>query len=110
MSGWPGAIDNIMLRIGGPTEQGGEFVRGSPYFLPRIFQTSAETELRRRDVESRDDVALEVSNRRRRPDQTKLELFINQRIPPCVRSYNPLVQLINVAHRVGPQLAELNAG
>ena len=102
MSGRPGAIDNTTFRIGGPTEQGGEFVRSPLHFLPRFFKTPAETEPRRRDVESRDDLAPEVSNRRRRSDQPKLELLIDQRIPSCTPSYNPLVQLLNTAHRVGP--------
>ena len=101
MSGWTGGIDNTELRVGGPAKQDGELVRDALDFLRRGLKPLAETKLRRRDVERRDDPAPEVSDRRRRADQAELELLVDQRIPPVARSYNPLVELPDVAYRVG---------
>src|SRR5918992_2604844 len=72
ISGHSGGI----ARTGGPAEQGGELIRGLLDLPSRALKPPTETELGRRDVERGNELSLEVPDRRRSTDQTKLELLI----------------------------------
>src|SRR4028118_2432792 len=94
-SGCSGGIVDAVPGVGGPTEQGGELVRRPLDFLPRSLQPLAETELWRRDVERRDEPALEGPDWSRRTNQAKLELPGSQRITPRARGKQPRGQSPN---------------
>src|SRR4028119_1520875 len=101
----PGAPGGSPPWGGRPTGQGGDLRRRPLDFLPRSLQPLAETELWRRDVERRDEPALEVPDRSRRTNQAKLELLVYQRITQRARGHEPLVQFLNATHRAGSQIA-----